>query len=41
MSQSLAQIIVIFIGIADPWGCGKSTYAKHLVDQLHSPLCSI
>lgn len=38
MSESLIQSNVIFIGIAGPSGCGKSTYAKHLADQLHSPL---
>ena len=41
MSTSSTQSNVIFIGIAGPSGCGKSTYAKHLADQLHSPLSPI
>ncbi|CAF3591935.1 unnamed protein product [Rotaria sp. Silwood1] len=32
---------VIFIGIAGPSGSGKTTYAKHLVNHLHSPLSVI
>ena len=29
---------VLFIGIAGPSGSGKTSYAKHLIDHIHSPL---
>ena len=38
MTTSSKHPQVIFIGIAGPSCCGKTTYAKHLVDRLHSPL---
>ncbi|CAF1154289.1 unnamed protein product [Rotaria magnacalcarata] len=29
---------VVFIGIGCPSGCGKTTYGRHLVNRLRSPL---
>jgi uridine kinase len=38
MTDSSTHYNAIFIGIAGPSRCGKSTYAKHLADHFHSPL---